>query len=356
MTGRLLLLPRVEVGPRGWDDAVAVSNDAWLWHLSDLIDATSAWPGTRDISFAVAADDGSPLAIMPLQVIGAGRGLSGRRLFSLGGCAFHPRLEDDQRRLILDRVVEELDRLLQAEQAGEVEVRVSPLTPRLGDLSPGAIPPGLIGFESRDGKSWVVDLALPLDTIRSSYSTLTRRELRKAEGAGVSVREATGSADLDRYYELHLQTYDRTGVKPHPHLYFQKIFENFVPRGRARVLFAEHKGRVVAAQNTGIFKDGAWYWTGASVAEKSDGDNRLLFHRQIAAAQASGALCYDVGEAFPGTADPKEAGLSRFKGSFGGVLAAYPTGTRRNPALRFRFLRTLRACARPARRFFHESK
>lgn len=356
MTGRLLLLPRVEVDSRAWDNAVAGSDDAWLWHLSDLIDATSTWPGTRDISFAVADDDGSPLAIMPLQMIGTSRGVSGRRLFSLGGCALRSGLEEKLRRSVLDRVVEELDRLLRVEQAEEVEVRLSPLTPRLWSPPPGSSPLGLMGYEDRSVKSWVVDLTPPLDAIRRNYSKGSRSDLRKAERDDVRVREAAGSKDLEIYYRLHLETYRRTGVPPHPFVYFQKVFEVFVPRGRARVLFAERNGRAVAAQNTALFKKGGWYWTGASVTEKGGGENRLLTHAQIAAAKAAGAARYDMGEAFPDTADPKEAGLSRFKGSFGGVLAAYPIGTRQNPALRFHFVRTLRACARIARRFFHESK
>ena len=71
---------------------------------------------------------------------------------------------------------------------------------------------------------------------------------------------------------------------------------------------------------------GAIYWTGASISEKEGGENRLLFDAQIMAAREDGCLRYETGQAFVNSADSKEAGLSRFKRSFGAELFPFYRG------------------------------
>ena len=92
------------------------------------------------------------------------------------------------------------------------------------------------------------------------------------------------------------------------------------------LVFGERGGEVVAAQNTGLYKRGAIYWTGASISEKEGGENRLLFDAQIMAAREDGCLRYETGQAFVNSADSKEAGLSRFKRSFGAELFPFYRG------------------------------
>jgi lipid II:glycine glycyltransferase (peptidoglycan interpeptide bridge formation enzyme) len=166
--------------------------------------------------------------------------------------------------------------------------------------------------------------------------------LRKASQFDIRLREAAGPKDIDIYYRLHLETYSRTAAKPHPLEYFQAIFEKFQPRGLARILFAERRGDVVAAQNTGRYKAGAVYWTGASISEKEGGENRLLFDAQIMAARDDGCARYETGQAFVNSTDAKELGLSRFKRSFGAEMHPFYRGVLHSKRRSFRLLWGLR--------------
>jgi hypothetical protein len=115
-----------------------------------------------------------------------------------------------------------------------------------------------------------------------------------------------------------------------------------VADGLAHVLFLERAGKVVGAQNTGIWKGGAIYWSGASLDERSGGDNRLLFDAQFMTCRRQGCRYYEAGQAYPAATDPKEKGLSDFKSSFGSRLAAFPAGKRLAPGRGRRLLAGLR--------------
>jgi hypothetical protein len=108
------------------------------------------------------------------------------------------------------------------------------------------------------------------------------------------------------------------------------------------VLFLERDGKLLAAQNTGRWKGGANYWSGASRNDRGGGDNRLLFDAQITDCRANGYTLYDTGQAYPFTMNEKEKGLSDFKASFGAELKSLPCGRRIARGRRARLLSALR--------------
>jgi len=341
MSADINIRPRGEISPEKWDAFVDASDEAWLWHRWDLIDALSLWRGYQDASIAFVDDRDAILAVMPMHrtVVRAACVIPLIRFTSLGGPACAGDLPANLRANVLSALHDHLLQLVVENNAIAVEAQIAALTPTLNIAAAPKVNPLIFsGFENTQTETWMVDLTRPDDQIRKRYSELTRRELRKASQGDIRMREAAGPQDLDIYYQLHLETYGRTGAKPHPLGYFQAIFEKFQPRGLARILFAERHGKVQAAQNTGRYKSGAIYWTGASISEKEGGENRLLFDAQIMAARAEGFIRYETGQAFVNSNDAKATGLSRFKRSFGAEMYPFYRGVLYSPRLSFRLL------------------
>ncbi len=322
---KLKIVTHAQISKEVWAAYVNQCPEAWFCHLSETIRALALWPGKKDVSFAVTNLEDEILALVPLHVVT--RKFSPffdiNRLESTGGPAFSSNLTPKQRREVNALIMDHLVTLHGEYRVWESNISISAMTPaHIGEKCPRVNPLLELGFENRSTQTWVVDLRKTGEEILRSYSETTRNEIRRLLKSEHCIREASGSNDLDIYYNLHRETYRRTGATPHPRSYFEAIFNEFIPKKLSRILFFEKERKVIAAQNSCFFKGGASYWTGASRSEKSGGETKLLCHTQILHAKTLGCDFYDVGEAFPQRRSGKAKGLSDFKRSLGGAL--YP--------------------------------
>ena len=325
---RLEPIARKDVGRAEWDTFVDSAGEAWLWHRFDLVDALSTWRGRTDLSFALV-DLGAKrrvVAVVPCHRVASksGRALNINALDSLGGPACRNCLPAASRQRVLKRIREHLIVLAREHGSGEIVVALAPMAPALcGEDCPRVNPLLELGFANTLTQTWVIDLRQGKNALWERMEGRARTAVRKAEKSGVSIRRADGNGDLDIYYDLHCETYRRTGVPPHPRAYFEAIWRNCFVQGLAQVWIAEHDGKAVAAENFGVYKNAAIYWTGAStrVGLKVEANSAL----QWAAMQwmvENGLEWYETGEAFPQAVEGKTKGLNDFKQSFGGEL--YP--------------------------------
>jgi hypothetical protein len=322
---------RLDIGHEIWDAFVDTCDEAWLWHRFDLQDAISTWPGKHDLSFAVRDDasGGRIVALIPIHLIET------RRLYtfkwnildSLGGPACANDLGVKQKRKILEFAISQISTLAKKHNAVEINFALSPMAPAFrGEQCPRVNPLLETGCENTLTQTWVIDLRRSEGEIRHAYAELTKRELKKMQEMGYEIREANETGDVETYYGLHCETYHQSGVRPHPISYFQQIYEKFVSKGLSRIIFLIRNGNVIAAQNSGLYKKGCVYWTGASRSQKTGGENRILFDDQIIFAKRRTFEWYEVGEAFPNQRWGKLKGLNDFKRSFGGGLFPYYRG------------------------------
>jgi len=334
------IAPRREIPQDAWNDTAARLDEAWLWHRTEVIEALAFWPGYEDASFAVLDDAGRVLGIVPLHRVTYSKlgGLARLvRYESQGGFALERAQGPGIYRKLRDAVVEQLDAL--SADAACADLRLAAMAPAWRGADAARVNPLLdAGFTSVPAQTWVVDLAPAPDEIRRRYTHGARSDIKKAQALGGTLRAAT-PADLDACYALHRETYRRTGARPVPLDTFRVIFERILPLGLARVLLFEERGRIVAVHTTGLYKEAACYWNGASADDRSGGENRLLFDAQIMGAHDAGCILFDAGDAFPGTTDPKSKGLSDFKASFGGELRPLWRGERASKRLAQRLLR-----------------
>src|SRR5439155_16074801 len=110
------------------------------------------------------------------------------------------------------------------------------------------------GLESVTGQTWILDLRVGRDAVFAGMRDRARGELRKADRSGVTVRAADRPGDADLYYSLHVETYRRTGVTPHPRAYFDYVWRDFVAAGHAAVFFAEQGEEPIAARTFALWR------------------------------------------------------------------------------------------------------
>jgi CelD/BcsL family acetyltransferase involved in cellulose biosynthesis len=148
----------------------------------------------------------------------------------------------------------------------------------------------------------------------SLHANQVRRNIRRAERAGVTVRRGTTEADLTGvFYGLHLRTRHRLGVPVQPMRYFRLLWRRILEPGLGDVLIAEVAGSPVAAAVFLASGDTCVYKYGASDERRWNArPNHLLFWEGIRWARARGCRTLDFGRT-----DAGDRGLREFKSRWG---------------------------------------
>jgi vancomycin resistance protein VanK len=159
------------------------------------------------------------------------------------------------------------------------------------------------------------------DQVLAGMNQLWRRNIRKAEKAGVTV-SAGAAEDLKAFHDLYVHTAQRDHFTPRPPAYFETMYDalNDDDPDRTRLWLAHHEGDLVAATIGVRVGRHAWYSYGASSTDKRDvrGSNAIQW-AMIRAAIADGADVYDL-RGITDTLDPDDphVGLIQFKAGTGG--------------------------------------
>lgn len=160
----------------------------------------------------------------------------------------------------------------------------------------------------------ILDLHAPLETLWCQVRASTRRNVARAERAGVTMRRAQGANDYQRFYRLMLETRRQQGTPPYP----RSLFDALAQLEWTRLYLADDAQGVTLA-GLCIFTHGAQalYAYGASskrAAHLEQRPNDLLFWRVIAELRAENFSALDFG------VSPLHLGeLRRFKENWGAL-------------------------------------
>lgn len=165
-----------------------------------------------------------------------------------------------------------------------------------------------------------------LDEVLAGFNQLWRRNIRKAEKAGVEVTRGDAS-DVPAFHELYLVTAERDRFTGRPLSYFQRMYDAMTAENpdRLRLYLARHEGRLLAATLMVQVGEHVWYSYGASSNEGRDvRPSNAVQWRMVSDAHASGARVYDL-RGMSDTLDPADHlfGLLRFKVGTGGEAVEY---------------------------------
>ncbi|MEZ5117455.1 MAG: peptidoglycan bridge formation glycyltransferase FemA/FemB family protein [Candidatus Nanopelagicales bacterium] len=165
-----------------------------------------------------------------------------------------------------------------------------------------------------------------LDDVFAGFNQLWRRNVRKAEKAGVEVTHGT-EADLPAFHEVYVETAARDHFTPRGLGYFQQMWRAMAAEedDRLRLYVARHGGDVVAATTMVRVGDHAWYSYGASTTAGRDvRPSNAVQWAMIRDAHAAGCAVYDL-RGISDTLDPDDHlfGLIQFKLGTGGEAVEY---------------------------------
>jgi CelD/BcsL family acetyltransferase involved in cellulose biosynthesis len=321
---------RCDVGKSQWDDFAAKSPTAWFWHRYDYAEIWGAWPGRQDVSFALVDPTTTEVvATVPTVKIfdRLGRFFTWNSLDVFAGVAYSPLLPKKVRAAVLESVTKELEAMAREHEAHEIRFSLAVMTPEIRGADCPRINPLLeLGCANTIEQAWVCDLRNSKDDLWKKIGKGAKSSISKAQKNGVHIRMAT-ERDLDRYYQLHCETYHRTGTPAFPREFFEGIWKHFLTSGLSAIFVAEHEGEVIAAANMAVYKKGAHYWTGASNEKAlSLGANALLQWAAIQWMADEKVEWYEVGPAYPYAKGGKHKQISDFKKDFGGSLYPYFRG------------------------------
>ncbi len=166
-----------------------------------------------------------------------------------------------------------------------------------------------------------VDLAPGEEAVLASFNQTARRNIRKAQAAGVVVAPVDPTPEnLHIMFELMRATEGRAHYGLRPEAYFADYWKSMWDAGRAELLFASHEGDVLAGIFVTSLGRRAWYKDGGSFDIKRELQaSYLLQWETMRWLMARGIVKYDlVGSPNRDEIDTpnSRAGLYEFKRKF----------------------------------------
>jgi len=292
----------IEVDPCAdsrWDAFVESAPGASVYQLAAWSRILRAAYGFRPRYMALAGDGGELEGVLPMF---ESRGpLTGRRLRSLPAVA--PPAGP------IARSREGVAALVEAAAAALAETGAAQWVWLSRDEGMQGLVPGLTLGTTQ--LTWIADLGDDPDELRKrlrKHSNNLHRSIKKAEDAGLTVREGSGEADLRAFYRLYLTTMREHRSLPRPYSQMRADLRELGPRGVTRVFVVEHGGATIAAGLFHFFGDTVeLLYNGSDRESLALRPNHGLYWHVIRWAIERGYRRFDFGDA------PEDSSLGRFK-------------------------------------------
>jgi lipid II:glycine glycyltransferase (peptidoglycan interpeptide bridge formation enzyme) len=201
--------------------------------------------------------------------------------------------------------MEILERAIREKGIGQVRITESPFS---NSYSPDT-------FKSVSAKCSLLDLrGIDKERILESHKKYVRRDIRKAQRSGVTIRSGTSREDAKIFYTLYLASMERNkAVAKYPSRWFEAICEEMAERGLGTFLFAELDKAAIAGVVLINSTTATHYMHNGSQNEFFKFcPNELLVHSALEGAIERGNSYFD----FMGS-DPADLSLIKFKEKWG---------------------------------------
>jgi lipid II:glycine glycyltransferase (peptidoglycan interpeptide bridge formation enzyme) len=148
-----------------------------------------------------------------------------------------------------------------------------------------------------------------------------RKNINRAEKAGVVVEELVSPDEIPAFYKLLGETYNNVKVPLADISLFESAFQQLVPKGMAKFYLARHENDYIGARAVLLFKNQIYDWyAGAAVDALPFHPNECLVWHILKWGIENNYSRFDFG----GAGEPdKPYGPREFKRRFGGELVNY---------------------------------
>ena len=171
--------------------------------------------------------------------------------------------------------------------------------------------------------TWVLDLTVDEETLRSGLESGHRSRINAAPRRGISVRCSNDPAEVEIFLRLQRVAAGHSGFAGQSASYHRTVARVLMPLGMARLYVAEAGGSPVSASIAFDFGATRYY---AYAASDPEGGRKLgagppLLWKMILDARENGATTFDFwGVVCADQPDHPWTGFSKFKRAFGGRL------------------------------------
>jgi len=298
-----------------WRDFVDRHPQGNIFHTPEMFQVFARAKGHRPTLWATTDGGGQVLALLlPVQITlkgGPWRRLTTRAV-AYGGVLCAPGPEGQEAlALLLRTYIQQVDG--------------APLFTELRNLSDLTTVQPILqthGFTYEGHLNYLLDLALPLETLFQNVGSRTRKHIRRALRQGeVVIEEANKREQVAACYDLLCRTYQTARVPLADRSLFEAAFDVLHPKGMVRFTLARVGLTPVAISVELLYKDTVYGWYGGMDRTYSScSPNELLTWHILQWSAEQGYRLYDFGGA--GKPD-EEYGVRDFKAKFGGTLVNY---------------------------------
>ena len=173
--------------------------------------------------------------------------------------------------------------------------------------------------------NWILDVRPTEEELLKNMRKTTRYCIKKAEKDGVEIMVSADSADLEKFWGVYEETFQRQNFTPFSKKFLATQFETFAQDQQILFFFAKYNEEIIATAIIVFYGNSAFYHHGASISKYAKlNAPYLLQWKVIQEAKKRGVENYN----FWGIVEDDKpnhpwAGLSLFKKGFGGASHAY---------------------------------
>ena len=177
------------------------------------------------------------------------------------------------------------------------------------------------GYVFEDHLNFLIDLTCPTEQLWNNIRSNARRNIRKAQKAGVTIEEVKSPGEVDAAYDILKNVYHRIRVPLPDRSLFMTAFATLQSKGMMRILLARVNGVNIASLSLLIYKGSILYWYTGPLREYAEyRAGELLVWHALELGKACGCHTFDFGG---GGKPNEEYGVRDFKMKFGGQMVNF---------------------------------
>jgi len=172
-----------------------------------------------------------------------------------------------------------------------------------------------------DHLNFIINLNQSEDGLWGQIHKSRRKNINRAEKAGVVVEEIVSRDRISVFHKLLIETYNNVKVPLADISLFESAFQQLIPKGLAKFFLARHENNYIGARAVLLYKDRIYDWyAGAAAGALSYYPNEYLVWHILKWGIENNYSDFDFGGA---GAPDKPYGPREFKRRFGGKLVNY---------------------------------